>query len=410
MRSKMAVRRALAQTLRRWADLILPEGDKPHKPASEGGDAREAGTPPVGHPPRPREATRRKPGELPEHWVELVRRAAPDLLRPARERMIAYRAVPPPDVSSFKADPVRIAADREPESKAHEIPPMREVQALFSPNAQPAGGVGSETPSGRTGEDSSRSFSSPDLPELGLARPPEESHRRAETRPHPDSSSATRDSGALQGSPTVLASAIQQKSFPSPETAIQSGLRQPKADYSLRPKSPSPCHSEERSDEVRFQDSGGVHRTPETGESALEGEEKQIPHPRLRDRNDRAGETFIHMGGPKAYATLGMTGHPEVSEQRAGSQLSEQSEQRWPELPLEPSPMPARPSVRVMPFETDPQISTEETKSTMGWSGRVAGRWPELLQEPPSHVDDWEDALHSRERLSRLFSEQLGGR
>jgi hypothetical protein len=409
------VRRALARALRRWADSILPEENNAQKPAFEKSlegihakkTAEEEGTPAVGHPPGSREATHRKPGEPPEHWAELVRRAAPDLLRPARERMIAYRAVPPPDVSSSKADPVRIAADREPESKAHEIPPMREVQALFSPNAQPAGGVGSETPSGRTGENSSRSFSSPDLPELGLARPPEESHRRAETRPHPDSSSATRDSGALQGSPTVLESAIQQKSFASPETAIQSGLRQPKADYSLRPKSPSPCHSEKRSDEVRFQDSGGAHRTPETGESALEGEEKQIPR---YARNDRAGETFIHMGGPKAYATLGMTGHPEVSEQRAGSQLSEQSEQRWPELPLEPSPMPARPSVRVMPFETDPQISTEETKSTMGCSGRAAGRWPELLQEPSWNVEEWEEALRARERVSRLDVEQRGGR
>ena len=56
------------------------------------------------------------------------------------------------------------------------------------------------------------------------------------------------------------------------------------------------------SDEVRFQDSGGVHRTPETGESALTVKEKaKADSCRRGDRSEwQVAGTYFSPVGPKA--------------------------------------------------------------------------------------------------------------
>jgi hypothetical protein len=82
----------------------------------------------------------------------------------------------------------------------------------------------------------------------------------------------------------------------------------------------------------------------------------------------------------------------------------------WPELATNSSRVPAQSPFAATPAATGPQMRASDVSwPSAGWFLPGDSRWPELLQEPPAAVGEWEEAIRSQERTSRLDREQQGG-
>jgi len=190
--SQSRLLRAVARRLRRWADFVLR--DEAGVPASE-----------ASQPPAPPPAPVGEDDGPPAHWVERVRRAAPELLRPPAGRSRPVR--PPP---STPPQP-------EPRGAPREMPPERRFPPTDTPFASPQAPEGPGRPPAEE-EASSREVPAP--PRQGAsagpaeARPPSPSG--VNLRPHP----ARPEPPPMRFAPVPTASAGEPPGAVAPPPAL----------------------------------------------------------------------------------------------------------------------------------------------------------------------------------------------
>ena len=427
------MRRTLARTLRRWADWVMTEERTPLKPTLDNipeGAARQprsADAATLADDPSPDsgeasgEAARRMPGEPPRHWLDLMRRAAPDLIQPAQERMVTYRSVPasPPvigpdtnrgDSAAVSEGPASAAAGRPLPEGRPSLPDAtkRPLPAV----SQHAPGPAVQAPGATNDHGWSRHPSQPDS--YG-SQPTTRSKDAGEV------ASLSHETG-WGNRP------IDNASAPSLEATGATSLQEQSASFArhdlLQVNSREVTRAEPRS----------LLQLPEEPQVMVREPQDPIGAPSGRVYGPRATAptcvvapffpTMLESSETRDFAQTVASSAPwpgdESGRQTEGSgvrrarydlpvsRIPERTVEPWPELPVSSSRVPARAPLTVLPNEMGPQTATLEPSST-GWPARAESRWPELLEEPPSVVGEWEEALRSRERTGRLDREQQGG-
>jgi hypothetical protein len=424
-------RRTLAQVLRRWADWVLTEEptpltltpDRVRERMADQQDSVEGTTLAGGRPPDSGEVlgadARRKPGQPPTHWLEVVRRAAPDLIRPAQDRMVTYRVGAPPQSHSVEENRGKSLTKLGDSTSAHVGRPLPEgrpslpdttkgpLAALREYSHAPA----VEMP----GTTNDQVFSRPSS-QAGQAGQPDSRRSQPRTRQKEPGNVAEPSRDSVRETRLVdTTRSPEQEAFPSParqESALpsrpQSGapevkrsepslLRQPleEAEKTVRQtQTPIEIPQGQAFVSRTATPSSDVAQFVPTIEESRDVLPTAIsPTPRPRDKG-RNRSKVADVGGSKQDVQT--------------AQIPEQKSDPWPELPANLSRASA-PSPTAIPARTGVQAGAPDVLSPTGWSLRAEGRWPELLQEPPAAVDEWEESLRSQERRDRLDREQLGG-
>lgn len=421
--------------LRRWANWVLTEDRTPLKPtldntseaASRAHESLHAATLADGHVPDSGddsgEAARRKPGEPPRHWLELVRRAAPDLIRPAQDRMVTYRAVPPvPPLSGAEANPGDSTARSENSTSA---PPGRLLlkdRPSFKDTTTsplPVDSQHAHAPAGRASDATSESDWS------SHARQPDSRHEQSERH------SKTADAVAALLRETGREHRPTGNTPPSLFEETRATLHQRQATpYRAQQESAVPALLPDHSGEAtgrppeKLDEQNGPVRQPSIPIGTPAG---PVSVPRTTAPASDVIPSFLTVVESGEPRNLFPTMVPSVAEppNKGGQQIEgwnvrkarhavsrlgvpEHKYEHWPELPVNSSSVPPRfPSTAMTP-ETGQATATLEPPSSTGRSPRAESRWPELLQESPSVVGEWEGALRSQQRAGQLDSEQRG--
>ena len=344
------LRRGAGQMLQQWAASVMPARNEFDLPlAREGRTATEnaAFGPTLDDPSA--KSTRVGP---PAHWLELVRRGAPDLLRQARVEVNHHREAHPLfECDSAVPPPVPGYTDRV-------VSPRNKVDMKH-------GGRTDARPESKPNAPAQRDRSAP---EAGAERGQTNS-RSTFTAAQVESPVNQRQARAADAEPCGAPTRDAQARPPSQPVASEW------RDASKR----SPHMSE--ADAVL-----SVHRTVAQRPASL-----QAPVP------DSAIQRMP--GVPSFY---------DPTEASAPTNDPQASRGLWPELPHHAiAQLPERRDVRR--GEQQSQGEVNEAMHPSRPRDRGQGRWPDLLGEPSSSVDEGSAALRTLEHARKLDLEQRGG-
>jgi hypothetical protein len=454
------VRRALARALRRWADLILPGEDKTPKliagdaSDSDVSDPFDAKQPASGatatrhdHLPHPSGSAPRAPGHPPQHWLELVRNAAPDLLQPAARRAIAHASgtiSPQGSITPPEGRQLGTTAEAESALAATAQSSFPMIRSASGPVTESAPGQTSRAPDThvqmtrgsmpkkrRSGLRRARLSAPPsalsklmDALRHALSRTskPSPLERAAPVFQEPVERAATQ-THRTQSEPSV--SGIAWSTLHPPESQAHKASRvqllegasdstESAADGSTKGQNRSSqakrhISLQRRGEEAvrSYHDAGSSRPTlvPELNSQSFD--------PLIGNLNSTTAKTSppsaISSGQVRALESAGIGELPLATNVRVDSSpshLPDTACNPWPELPGDP--------VHVLSKGTAPdstsQLDGNHPQVFTHWPHAGEGRWPELLREPDSSFTEGADAFEVREHLTRLDLEQRGGR
>jgi hypothetical protein len=410
---------ALGRVLRRWADAIAPEEEKLQ---AAGAERHKVAVPDKALPPaasvNPVQSKARMPGQPPQHWLELVRRAA-------RGPMATYWATPPPDRSRPATEDSAAPAPPTAQSAAcgprnGQAPEKVRETELPAGSFQPHHSAASASISGEQSGVGTSIF-----PLQPFGEKTADSRRAGEAKPASgQSSQSPRSNPRLPDARSDLRHPIVSQR----ENAIASvnSIQFQDADTSLRSQSGEESVTEKL---PKF-------AVPELGGRVWSGSESRVwcsarnpaAHRGLAAATKHVETDPRPLGGegvPRSGTGEGVLAEKlarktrnhdlaaeaadpmprQVPHQLPSFRMAEVSAEFWPELPEDPSRSARKqPSAATSRPET-PALSSGERSSPK----RNEGRWPELLEKPPSTDDDWAEALRNQERLHQLEAEQRGG-
>ena len=368
----LALRRVFARLLRRWAERLTPQrSELPSGRAEAAQDAAgTTGVSPVIHAVVPRDQPqsssheqsftpsvpkgKRRPGP-PAHWVELVRRFAPELLRPARRH------------------PASLA--KPAEGTPSPVPPVQPSDVPTPPESSflPTSGTLPET--------------QPDQSPLGASYSLPEKKQLSGT-PHDQISRPFADSGLPTVSP-----------FPRERTAETAA--QPPIPRSMQVPLRVPHERSETHGSVTAQ--GARANSEAQADTAIPETRVNVSAPAPSSARESPGRLVVEPSMPAA-PSAGST--PEGTPQLSGLLESLPPQQvasavpSWPPLSAVPVESP-RPASFEVPQAVQPPPPSPE---------RPYDLWPELPQESALTAEDFIAAIREWERLQRIETEQRGGR
>lgn len=405
LRQQRRFRRVLGRILRRWADSLAPETESDAEAARkslEDSECEEVQSSPA-------QSSRRIPGQPPQHWVELVRRAAPDLLRGGRDRIITYRAKSAPGGPPAVTRESALPATRDIRPGPPALPSLQQPETIDQPVKSAGLSPGPTHAAGSASADSALSGSHHPLSPLVQSSTKQSASRK---RGENTFASGQAKRSEISGMQTAESAPISQQEITGPALSegpgtIGSSTKRQEITPSLGAVTPEP--DERKTPQHAVAAKPTVHSDgsipslhPVQGfppwmqgaGAAMAGSGTRW-HKRAFD-----GETF-----PGA-ATGGAIG--DGPQCLAPAPLRRAAESPWPGLP-EQSPTVAKTRKT---DETVPAQSPAIEIAPMSWSvesSRISqDRWPELLDEPYSIDEAWSEALRNQDHLSMLDAEQRG--
>ena len=459
------VQRALARALRRWADLILPGEDKTPKliagdaSDSDAVDSVDAKQPAFGaispghdHLPHPGGSVPRVPGHPPQHWLELVRNAAPDLLQPAARRVTTHASgTKSPQVSVTPPDERQLGTTYEVKS------PMAAAAERSFPHTESASGSVTESAQGQTSgapdthlqvtRGSMLRKRGPGLRRANLSAPPTALYsklvdvmrhalqRSSKPRPlerdapvsqEPDERAGTR-THRTQSELSAGGNAWSTLNLPQPQAhkpVSQEHLLHPLEGSFNRTESAPPASTmgQNESSETRLPMS--LQRRGEPAVRSYYGADSSrptlVPEPDSQSFDPPSGnlnstaanaspQIAISSGQVRALEsarTRELPLAPRVRVEASPSHAPDAACNPWPELPGDP--------IQILRKGTAPDSTSQGDRNHpqvfTHWPDAGQGRWPELLREPDSSFTEGVEEFEVREHLTRLDLEQRGGK
>ena len=361
------IRRALGRVLRQWAAWMAPDEETPREFDLERDQisAGESQPPSKVATARLAESLSPLPGEPPPHWLELVRRRAPDLLRPRRLRPI-----------------------RERRTSAPSRPPLA-IEDTGSPAIPPAAAPASEPPEARgRGADSESRASMPEGVNASNEQVTSSSSASLRHKSADRGHSGERPALSLPkgGNPAV---------WPLKESKTTAARGPAKAEVQVHPEEWIPASTFARrtsfagmtpSDDFPQNET----KDPSWGYGALPPEEGARPV------SQSAPSLKLWSVGDLGAARRGT---------RAGEGSFSCCADPWAELPDGPTTRVAGKISQAGALAID----AGESRLQAGHIRPDEVRWPALLDEPPPNDEAWAEAIRTRDRIARLEEEQRGG-
>jgi hypothetical protein len=381
---KRRFRSALARILRRWAHAMAPEEEPAPLASAALGQSK------------PRMA-----GQPPQHWLELVRRAA-------QGRMVTYRVTSPSDrprveteESASRTIPATHSAVSGPPN-VHGREPARETVAPCATSQEPSGAAGTASVS-RAISDSAKRVPQADAASrragifpalfrrLGAATIRSWPPRRRRYAPKTESPLTETTAGPPDETPELLRAREPRTGGITRGSARRpGGAMIPSRSPGLRPSPPErKAVLAARTESALSHSSFDNALAPQGRVASVASRVRGSPRP-FTAKNYEGRQT----GGPEEQVPPRVPTLP----------FAKVDARYWPELPEIPLGMSTKPT-----SEEASRAQTLGVRPDAISSPKLnEGRWPELLEEPPSTREGWAEALRTQDRVSRLNAEQQG--